>query len=58
MDSKDKGVDNARSPFYKDVAIIRFNPSNPDENEGKMADLSELGPSVQVVTDTGLMYIF
>lgn len=45
-------MDNARSPFYKDVAIIRF---NPDEDQNK---LSELGPSVQVVTDNGLMYIF
>ena len=52
-------MDNARSPFYKDVAIIRFNPSSTEgENEGKMAELAELGPSVQVVTDTGLMYIF
>jgi hypothetical protein len=52
MDSG-KGVDNGRSPYYKDVAIIRYNPDC--ENDGKMA---ELGPSVQVVTDNGLMYIF
>lgn len=45
-------MDNARSPFYKDVAIIRF---NPDQDQNK---ISELGSSVQVVTDNGLMYIF
>jgi hypothetical protein len=44
--------DNLRSPFYKDVAIIRY---NPDDEPGK---IKELTPQVQVVTDNGLLQIF
>jgi hypothetical protein len=39
-EGKEKGVDNTRSPFYKDIAIIRFNPDEEKTN------FSELGPSV------------